>query len=237
MTRLHEAAGLSLTALRICAVLAALFLVIPAQAQTEAPDWWGVRDLKTVSLLYQFDSDSTTLKPDTVVAFDNSNGTSSAQIKKQNTDWVSILRDHTGVLGLQQDITGKAQMQLGVGSLLNGNQPKQVRYQFDAFTNSTHLSTTPETSIYGTTEHTIVSVNQLRYGWVRITGMFDILGQPNQHQLTWTFNDAFFGDVAIDNLYVSAKPSANFAHVPEPGAITAIGTGMLGLLISRRKRS
>jgi len=128
MKRLHEAAGFSLIALRICAVLAVLFLVIPAQAKTIAPEWWGTRDLKTVSLLYQFDYSSTTHKPDLVVAFDNSNGTSSVQISKQNTEWIELLRDHTGALGLKRDITGKARLQLNTGSLLRGNWPKQVNY-------------------------------------------------------------------------------------------------------------
>ena len=229
MKCLHEAAGLRLTATRVSAILAALFLMVPAYAQTKNA-CWDKRDIKTVSVSFDFNNKSSPLQS-------NSHSTSSVKIDKKNTEWISVLRDHKGVLGLKPDIAGRARLQLDVGNLLRGNGPKQVKYQFDAFLNSAKFSTKPENSIYGITKNKLVSIDQLRYGWVRISGIFDIIGKPKQQMLTWTFDKAFFGNVAIDNLSVSTKPSTDFVPVPEPGSIAALGTGVIGLLLAKRKRS
>lgn len=236
MTRLHEAAGFISAALRILAIIIVLFLVIPVQAQTITPDWWGIRDFDTVSLLYQFNDDSATIEPDSIVVFYNTPEPSSVEISKQNTEWINMLNNHTGVLSLVPQITGKARMQLNTSNLLSGYRPKQVRYQFDVFTNSAVLNTSTVTSIFGTTEHTLISVEQLQYGWVRMSGIFDIVGQPKEYRLEWIFDNAYFGNVAIDNLYITAAPAA-VPDIPEPSSIAILGTGIFGLFVLRKKRS
>ena len=232
MKCLHEAAGLRLTAIRLCTIMAALILTVSVNADTKlaCPSPSVKKSVpKTVSVSFDFNNKSSPLKS-------NSASTSSIKIDKKNTEWISVLRDHKGVLGLKPDIGGRARLQLDVGSLLRGNGPKQVKYQFDAFLNSAKFSTKPESSIYGITKNKLVSIDQLRYGWVRISGVFDIIGKPKQQTLTWTFEKAFFGNVGIDNLNISAKSSTDFVAVPEPGSMAALGTGLFGLLFIRRKR-
>ena len=85
-----------------------------------------------------------------------------------------------------------------------------------------------EAGFAGIISNQIEIVEDLPYGWKRITGSFDITPQPDWENINWSFVTEAAGKAAIDNVYFGTHCTA----VPEPSAIAFFVPGLL--LILRR---
>lgn len=77
---------------------------------------------------------------------------------------------------------------------------------------------------------------ELTTGWSGLSGGAPReLGTNNAWGFNWMFGDTLSNYVSGDPGYIVANP--NIAPVPEPASLTALGLGLSGVLVRRRKRA
>ncbi|MBL8732387.1 MAG: hypothetical protein JNN13_08465 [Planctomycetes bacterium] len=190
--------------------LAGLFLLtLPAAAQSpeKPPPWWGVQDDVTVSLHWNFDT-GLPGAPDFAVVPAWYNPAVTAWSGLFSLTWMPTLAGHTGVIGL----VGNGSSQSRSLSLTVDNDPhlnwiKIFWFQFDAYkTASGDLKRQIEQQLakYG---RAIVSETSrsLGGGWDRVTIQAQLVPQPDDEEIDWTFLESAFGTVAIDDLFVNSR--------------------------------
>ena len=193
--------------------LALLALCASARAQTpvKPPPWWGVHDDVTVSLYWNFDSGLPTATPDFAAVpawFDNPVQVTTMALSP-NLQWIANLNGHAGVVGLAG--TGGA-AQAASMALTVDNDPhldwvKVFWFQFDEFKGAggdVAKQIEQQLNKYG---RAIVSrkSDSLGAGWQRVTIEAELIPQPDDEKIDWTFLDNSVGTAAIDELYVSSR--------------------------------
>jgi hypothetical protein len=181
-----------------------------AQGPRNPPPWWGVQDEVTVSLSFDFNTQFSGLPLPTpsfaVTApwYNNPAPWSGSN----NFTWLPTLSGHTGVCALVgTGAPAQAELKLFVDNDPHLDWIKIFWFQFDAFKGpSGEISQTikEELQKYGRATVTEKSEN-LGFGWERITVSAELIPQPDDEEIDFSFFESLGGTVAIDNLHVSSK--------------------------------
>jgi hypothetical protein len=188
-------------------LLSAAALAQP-QLPVKPPPWWGVQDDVTLSAYWDF-TGGLASPPSFLVASPLwynpliTGHTSSANIVP-----IPALAGHTGCIGM----IGTGVPQVGTFAMRVDNDPhlnwvKIFWVQFDSFEGTSgniQGAIQQDLSRYGRAivEETSEPIGQ---GWERVTISAELIPQPPDETVEWTFTENAFGTIAIDNLYVCSK--------------------------------
>ncbi|HZN40618.1 MAG TPA: hypothetical protein VFD82_17575 [Planctomycetota bacterium] len=192
------------------AMLAGLLSGAAALAQTPVnpPPWWAVPDAVTLSAYWDF-SGGPSSPPTFVVASPAwysplvTGATFSSNIVA-----IPVLGTHTGCVGLP----GTGALQTGSFTMKVDNDPhldwvKLFWIQFDAFEGSSGDIASEIDQDLANYGRAIVEVESepIGGGWERVTISAELIPQPDDEDIDWTFTNNALSDIAIDNLFVSSK--------------------------------
>lgn len=196
------------------ALAAGLLLGAAARAQTpdKPPPWWGVQDENTVSLYWNFDTPfpaGTFPAPTATVVPSWYQPAVTLGVPTPNLVWIPSLAGNIGVLGM----VGSGSSQSAALDLTVDNEPHQdwikiFWFQFDVFegTSGSVIAELEKNLAYDRAgifeKH---DVSPLGNGWERVTVAAQLIPQPDDEGIDWSFFEGAFGTVAIDNLYVNSK--------------------------------
>lgn len=185
-----------------------------AQTPEKPPPWWGVSDDVTVSLHWNFDAPfppgSPPLAPNFAVVppWYNNPLPVTGWTATPNLRHVPTLAGHIGALGL----VGNGALQQATLSLRVDNDPhldwvKIFWIQFDRFAGATGDVGATITQSLGTYNRAIVAETRepIGNGWERVTIQAQLIPQPDDEDIDWTFLESAFGTAAIDDLYVNSR--------------------------------
>lgn len=185
--------------------------VATAQDPVNPPPWWGVQDEETVSLSWNFPTTFAN-RPDPTPDFAVTASWYNNQTPWSGTSnftWLNSLNGKAGVCALVGNgtvgLTG--QLDLFVDNDPHLDWVKIFWFQVDVFKGSTgKLTQTIEESLtkYGRANVT-EKVVSLGSGWEQLTVTAELIPQPDDEEIDFTFIEDAFGTVAIDNLHVSSK--------------------------------
>ncbi len=191
---------------RILPALAAAFLLGPmlvAQNPSNPPPWWNKADEVTVSLYWSFNGPSP-LQPTTAVVPTWYNPGVTLFANSGNV--TSVPGNGGNGLG----ILGNGNTQSGSADLTVDNDPypdwiKIFWFQFDVLEGASG-SVVAEIEKSLNYERAIISEKSeaLAAGWVRTTVQAQLIPQPDDEGIDWSFLSTG-ATVAIDNLYVNSK--------------------------------
>src|SRR5262245_23386393 len=176
-----------------------------AQAPVKPPPWWGVQDEVTLSIYWADPS----APPTSVVASPTwYNPLITGPAFSANIVPIPTLSGHTGCVGL----IGTGVPQVGTFDMKVDNDPhlnwvKIFWVQFDAFEGTSgdiKGAIKQDLANYGRAivEETSEPIGQ---GWERVTISAELIPQPADETVGWTFTENALGTIAIDNLYVCSK--------------------------------
>lgn len=183
----------------------------PAQAPHNPPPWWRVQDDVTVSLAWDFDTPwqpGQTPQPSMVIAPAWYNPSVTAWTLPGNVGYVPALAGHTGVLAL----TGTGSPVTAALALTVDNDPhlnwiKVFWFQFEQNAGASgdigkairqDLAKYKRANVTETSE-------PLAGGWQRVTITAQLIPQPDDETVDWSFTEQAFGTVGIDNLFINSK--------------------------------
>ncbi|MFK7741063.1 MAG: hypothetical protein AB8H80_12145 [Planctomycetota bacterium] len=181
-----------------------------AQGPENAPPWWGVQDDVTVSVSWNFDQQTNFLQPSFEVVPNWYVNQQPFTPTGDPLQWVSNLNGHQGVYGLVA--TNPPTNQRSDLNLFIDNDPhldwvKIFWFQFDAFESSSgsiEHAIQQQLGKYGRAAVTVTSA-PLAGGWEQITVSAELIPQPDDEEIDFTFLQFGAGITAIDNLHVSSK--------------------------------
>lgn len=201
--------------------LALLMLASAAQAQSNPPDWWASTDNETISLAYLFPVGAWPAQADIQIAPDWFGGVTWSLEGPKPLLWVPTFLGHNGVVGFFDGQPGEAKLHLLIDNDPRRDRTKHVWYQFDVYQVQAETSVTQATESPAAFSNLTQTTVDLEYGWMRVTGSFDLVPQPGWEELTWTMAFDCTGYVAFDNVYVSTHCTAA-PNVPEPATIVTL---------------
>ena len=190
-----------LLTLAACSLLAATAV---AQSPVRPPPWWNVQDEVTVSLYWNFDGPAP-LVPTAATVPTWYSPLVTQMVLSPN---VVVINTPTGTgLGL----IGNGAPQNGAIELTVDNDPypdyiKLFWFQFDALLGASgNVAALIEESL--NYKRAIISQKSqpLGGGWERITIDAQLIPQPDDEGIDWTFLENALGTVGIDNLFVNSK--------------------------------
>ncbi|MFT4511933.1 MAG: hypothetical protein ACI91B_000616 [Planctomycetota bacterium] len=181
-----------------------------AQDPVDPPPWWGVDDDVTVSLSWNFPA-TFTGQPLVTPDFQQAPGWYSNPTPWSGTNnftWLPTLNGHNGVCAL----VGTGTPLTGELDLFVDNDPhlgwvKMFWFQVDVFEGSSGdimQEIKEQLSDYGRGAVT-EKIKNLGNGWQQLTVSAQLIPQPDDEDIDFTFLENAFGTVAIDNLHVSSK--------------------------------
>ena len=182
-----------------------------AQGPVDPPPWWGVADDVTVSLSWTF---PTTFTGQPLVTPDFQEvppwySNPAPWSGTNNFTWIPTLSGHNGVCAL---VGNGTPMLTGELDLFVDNDPhlgwvKQFWFQVDIFEGSTGSivqEIKEQLSDYGRASVT-EKVRNLGSGWQQLTVSAQLIPQPDDEDIDFTFIENAFGTIAIDNLHINSK--------------------------------
>ncbi len=180
----------------------------PAQIPVDGPPWWAKNDDVTVSLYWSFDNAATFRQPSFQVVPAWYQASVTQLLPGAPLQQFAQLGGNTGVLGF----TGTGQPLAASLALVVDNDPhldwiKIFFVQFDALEGASgdvEAAIDQALADYERSGYTAKST-PLGNGWERVTIEAQLYPQPDDEAMTWTFVEAAFGAVGIDNLFVSSK--------------------------------
>lgn len=179
-----------------------------AQDPVDPPPWWGVSDDQTVSLSFTFPVTFPNGSPDPVPTFAVTPpwyNNPTPWTASGNIEWLANLSGHTGVLGITGG--GSATLDLFVDNDPHLDWVKIFWFQFDHFEGASgEITNTIAESLsdYGRAAVTEETVS-IGSGWERTTVSAELIPQPNDETIAFTFLENLTADIGIDNLHVSSK--------------------------------
>ncbi len=195
------------------ALAAGLLLAVAAGAQTpvDPPPWWRVADNQTVSLYWSFDppfpAGQPPQAPTAAVVPPWYNAAITGWNASTNLVYLPTLSGHVGVLALQG--TGapvSAALRLTVDNDPYPDWIKIFWFQFDAFEGASgSLSAAIAQSLGYDRANVSERSVPIGNGWQRVTIRAQLIPQPDDEAVDWSFVESAAGTVAIDNLFVSSK--------------------------------
>jgi hypothetical protein len=119
---------------------------------------------------------------------------------------IPVLGGHLGVGGLVGNGTPQqAALNLKVDNDPHFNWIKVFWFQFDRFGSATGDLTTSIAKLNYDRAIVHEKVEPIGQGWERVTIQAQLIPQPDDEDIDWTFVENAFGSVAIDDLFVSSK--------------------------------
>ncbi|MCK5942877.1 MAG: hypothetical protein KAI24_12950 [Planctomycetes bacterium] len=198
---------------RLSSMLAigSLCATIAAQTPSEPPRWWGVQDEVTVSLAWDFDNGTGGLPPQTPdfqVAPSWYQNPTPWSASGDPLQFLGTYQGHTGVYALVGNNSP-----LAAGLALNvDNDPhldwvKLFWLQYDEHDPSgvgLSAQIREQLSKYG---RAVVTEEReaIGNGWDRVTISAELIPQPDDEAIDWSFSEAALGTVAIDNVFVNSR--------------------------------
>ena len=181
-----------------------------AQTPVNPPPWWRVDDEVTVTLGWNFDTPFPNGQPPaqpsvSVVPPWYSNPT--PWTNGPEFEWQATLNGHVGVMKVSGGGTPvSAAIELFVDNDPHLDWVKVFWFQFEMFEGSGDIvfDIEEQLSKYGrvAVRETIEDIGS---GWQRVTVNAELIPQPDDERINWTFVTGAFDTVAIDNLFVSSK--------------------------------
>lgn len=174
-----------------------------AQAPVNPPPWWGAQDNVTVSLSWTFPTSLNAVPNFAVTPSWYNNPT--PWTPSGNITWMNNLGGQQGVVGLAGN--GTATLDLFVDNDPHLDWVKIFWFQFDHFEGAGgDITNTIEESLldYGRAAVT-EKTESLGGGWERTTVSAELIPQPNDETIAFTFIETLGGTIGIDNLHVSSK--------------------------------
>jgi len=178
-----------------------------AQIPDKPPPWWGVQDNVTVSLFWNFSGPAPLVPLQVAVPPWYSPAVTQGVITGPLVI-IPALNGHTDVLGLVGNGTAQsASLDLTVDNDPHLNWVKIFWFQFDEFqgANGSVIEAIEQDLLqYDRSSVTIQSV-PIGQGWNRVTVSAQLIPQPDDEGVDWTFTENALGNAAIDNLFVNSK--------------------------------
>lgn len=189
------------------AALLACGAFLAAQSPENPPPWWGVHDNVTVSLYWSF-SGPQPLRPLEVAVPSWYNSTVT---RAQVTGPLQVrpnLNGHTDVLALSGTGTPlSASLAVTVDNDPHYNWVKVFWFEFDEFegaSSSVVEALKQDLTKYKRSSMT-TSSKPIGNGWNRVTVQAQLIPQPDDEEIDFSFFTQAVGDAAIDDLYVNSK--------------------------------
>ena len=178
-----------------------------AQSPENAPPWWGVQDDVTVSIFWDF-SGPAPFTPQVVAAPVWYNPAITQAVPNGPLVILPNLNGRTDVLAL----VGNGQPRSAALNITVDNDPhynwvKVFWFQFDELegaSGSIVESLEKDLAKYKRSSMT-TKKESLGSGWNRITVSAQLIPQPDDEGIDFSFTEAAFGTAAIDNLFVNSK--------------------------------
>jgi len=191
--------------------LSALCAAVTAQTPIDAPPWWGVQDEVTVSLAWDFDNGSGSLPPpmpDFQVAASWYVNQAPWSATGAQLQFLPSFQGHQGVYAL----VGNGTPLTTTLNLFVDNDPhldwvKLFWLQYDEYDQTgVGLSAAIQQQLtkYGRAAVTEERV-PLSNGWDRVTISAELVPQPDDEDIDWTFDESALGTVAIDNVFINSR--------------------------------
>lgn len=228
---LQEAATSKITATTILTFLLAVSYAFPAFGQVNAPSWWELSDGNTISLGYLFDTNAWQPAADTEVLPSWYGGTTWTLGGANLPAWATALYGHNGVWGFTSGQALDGSMDVDIDNQARPGWIKRAWYQFDVYAVGAEVCCGWLPASGSVVLNEKVVVENLAYGWQRVTGSCDIVPQPESEKLVWTFKTDPSGKAAIDNVYFGTH-----CVVPEPASLSILLSAIAGLAVLQRRR-
>jgi hypothetical protein len=195
------------TSLRVIATSAVLCGLVSGQSPEKPPPWWNVQDEVTVSLYYSFDGPQP-LQPTTAITAPWYNPNVTQWSVPANLTVLPTLAGHTGVLAM----VGNGAPQTALLRLRVDNDPhldwiKLFTFQFEAFGGASgeiKAAIEQDLANYKRTSLTVTTA-PLPGGWEQVTIQAQLIPQPDDETISWSFLENALGTIGIDNLFVNSK--------------------------------
>jgi hypothetical protein len=192
------------------AFVASLASALAAQTPVKPPPWWRVQDNVTVSLYWDFNTpfpSGTFPAPALAVVPAWYNPAITQGVASANLGYLPSLGGQTGVFGFTSTGAGQAaSLDLTVDNDPYPDWIKIFWFQYDAFEGAAgDIRAAIEESLGY--KRAIVSETStlLAGGWSRVTVEAQLIPQPDDEGIDWSFFTTAAGAVGIDNLFVSSK--------------------------------
>lgn len=189
--------------------LLALCAMAPAFAQTptDAPPWWGVPDDNHLSLYWNF-SGPAPLAPIEVTTPFWYNRTVTRAVPSGPLQILPNFQGRTDVLAMVgTGVPLSASLAVTVDNDPHYNWIKIFFFQFDEFEGSTgSVSEALAQDLAKYKRSSMTTTKQaLGNGWTRVTVKAQLIPQPMDEEIDFTFTEQALGTVAIDDLYADSK--------------------------------
>ncbi len=201
------------------------------EAQVGAPSWWGNQDNQTMSFIYNFNDDNWQPIPNLALSPQNSQSPSWHKVGTISPSWITYVAGHNGVWGLAPTTSKMSgTIEVEIPNPWTDCSCKEIWYQFDVYASRADICNDIAFGNFDYSQNPNEQITYLSYGWVRVTGSFNI-GTSPQGSLKWTFDVNGGGVAAIDNVVIGAR------CIPEPGSIIILFSSIasFGLIIKRHK--
>lgn len=183
-----------------------------AQSPVDPPPWWRVNDENTVSLAWNFDDPNPLLTTQPTLAvvpsWYNPAITRFPTPLPPPIQYLPSLNGHTGVLGFTGNGTPtQAALDLKVDNFPHLDWIKVFWFQFDAFEGASGSVSQAIRQDLVKYDRAIVTEKHdpIGNGWERVTIGAQLMPQPDDETIDWTFTENALGSVAIDNLFVNSR--------------------------------
>lgn len=192
------------------AFAASLASAVAAQSPEKPPPWWGLSDNAVVSLYWDFNTpfpNGTFPAPTLAVVPSWYSPAVTQGVASANLGYLPSLGGQTGVFGFTSTGAGQtASLDLTVDNDPYPDWLKIFEFQYDVFEGAagTIRAAIEESLGY---KRAIVSETStlLGGGWSRVTISAQLIPQPDDEGIDWSFFTAAAGAVGIDNLFVSSR--------------------------------
>lgn len=199
---IHRLLALAFAACVACA--------LAAQTPSKSPPWWRVNDNVTVSLYWDFNAPfaaGSFPAPSLAVVPSWYSPLVTQGVASANLGYVASLGGQPGVFGLVATAPGQAaSLDLTVDNDPYPDWIKLFWFQYDVYEGGAGtIRAAIEESLGYKRAIVAESSTPLSGGWSRVTIEAQLIPQPDDEGIDWTFLSTAAGTIGIDNLFVNSK--------------------------------